>query len=111
MMFWDDQHQLKPVFPDLMSRWIITFDSCIREFKVIQPDVGELNILIDTQPVDVEDQFLDDLKASLLHHLKEYRLNATIQITRQELTYPADNGKFKRFEVRAHLREKNDVGK
>lgn len=111
MMFRDDQNQLKPVFPDLMSRWIITFDSCIREFKVIQPDVGELNILIDTQPLDVDERFVEDLKASLLTHLKEYHLNAMIQITRQELTYPADNGKFKRFEVHAHLKEKNDVGK
>jgi hypothetical protein len=95
----DDQGSVKPVFPDLMSRWIITFDARIREFKVIQPAIGELRIQIDTRPHQVEDEFLGHLKRDLLHHLKEYQLNAKISLELATLTYPADNGKFKRFEV------------
>lgn len=110
MVFMDPQGQLKPVFPDLMSRWIITFDPRIREFKVIQPAIGKLKILIDTQPVDVEDSFLGRLKRDLLAHLAEYHLSATISIEWVTLSYPADNGKFKRFEVDPNLKENAHVG-
>lgn len=111
MLFYDQQGALKPVFPDLMSRWIITFDARIREFKVIQPAVGVLNVLIDTNPQTVEDRFLGQLKRDLMKHLAEYGLSAKINLELVALTYPADNGKFKRFEVSAEVKENAHVGK
>jgi putative adenylate-forming enzyme len=105
MVFMDSVGLIKPVFPDLMSRWIITFDSRIREFKVIQQAIGELKIHIDTQPVEVDDGFLGRLKRDLLAHLAEYDLKAKITLELSALTYPADNGKFKRFEVNPALKE------
>ena len=110
MVFYDDQGSIKPVFPDLMSRWIITFDSRIREFKVIQPAIGELKIQIDTHPNRVEDEFLGRLKRDLLHHLMDYGLNGKISLELAALAYPADNGKFKRFEVNPSLKENQHVG-
>jgi putative adenylate-forming enzyme len=111
MVFTNHLGQLRPVFPDLMSRWIITFDARIREFKVIQAAIGELRVLIDTQPHVVEDRFLGQLKRDLLKHLAEYDLSAKINLELVTLTYPADNGKFKRFEVNTAMKETSDVGK
>lgn len=111
MMFTDRQGHLKPVFPDLMSRWIITFDARIREFKVIQPAIGELHVLIDTSSQSVEDGFLGHLKRDLLNHLAEYQMSARINVELVMLSYPADNGKFKRFEVSADVKENAHVGK
>lgn len=110
MVFYNDHKQIKPVFPDLMSRWIITFDSRIREFKVIQHAIGELKIQIDTRPVEVEDEFLGRLKRDLHRHLAEYGLQAKISLELATLEYPADNGKFKRFEVNPDIKEQRHVG-
>lgn len=111
MVFTDKHGRIHPVFPDLMSRWIITFDPRIREFKVIQPAIGVLRVRIDTRPVEVEEVFLGRLKRDLMAHLHEYGLSATISVELSSLDYPADNSKFKRFEVNPDVKETTHVGK
>ena len=108
--FYDASAALKPVFPDLMSRWIITFDSRIREFKVIQAKIGSLSITLDLGSGVVEAAYKDRFIQSMADYLKEYHIKAQIDVELAPLTYPADNGKFKRFEVSAMVKEKTHVG-
>jgi len=99
VVFTTPDGQPLPVFPDLISRWIITYSNLIREFKVIQPTINQLNLMIDCATSHLDDKFINNLHDHLMQHFQEFQLVPTLTITLATITLPSDNTKYKRFEV------------
>lgn len=101
MYFLNDKGKKQHVFPDLMSRWIITTSDSIREFKVLQNKSDELDILIDL--FDNHEQSSgkigQDLESRIKKELSEFDIEIDITVEIQKLSLPKDNSKGKRFFV------------
>ena len=100
MMFLTSDKTLQHVFPDLISRWIITYSNEIREFKVLQGELNEFELTIDCHKTQVSSEFILGLKERLLKEFKAFKITPKLTILVSELAYPKDNSKFKRFEIR-----------
>ncbi|QAA76070.1 MAG: hypothetical protein BIP78_0304 [Candidatus Bipolaricaulis sibiricus] len=87
----------RPVFPDLMSRWIITSGDAIREYRVEQRSTGDLVVTVEI----TADGDQASVKAALLQRLRaEFSalgIAPTVQVEFAELPLPPDSRKFKRF--------------
>ncbi len=87
------------IFPDLMSRWIMTSSENIREYKVIQHLDQSLTIILDP----LRDEGVVELKKSILNKIlkecKEYSVYPSLKVTCEPLTLPLDRSKYKRFVV------------
>lgn len=92
LYFYDENHQRQVVFPDLFSRWIITETDAIREFQVIQTEIGTIRIMIDTDDVTSKKALEDRIR----QELKLLDLDGTIDIEIKKITVPKDS-KYKRF--------------
>jgi len=99
MIFKTKQGSLQPVFPDLISRWIITTSNAIREFKAIQPDINRMDLTL-----DVTGEVPSDLLSTLEHRLREefnaFDIHPELHLAIEPITTPIDNSKYKRFEIR-----------
>ena len=89
----------RPVFSDLLSRWIITAADGIREFKVIQSGEDALDIIIDAYPDSVDKTAVSVAIADRMR--KEFtglsfKIPA-IRILFEKITLPDDMSKYKRF--------------
>ncbi len=100
MMFKTKALSLQHVFPDLISRWIITYSNDIREFKVIQNEVNQLDLTIDCLGGQPTKAFIDGLKVRIITEFSAFKLVPNISIVHQKIDIPKDNSKYKRFEVR-----------
>ena len=104
--------QNRAVYPDLVSRWIITTDDRIREFLVEQdasdhltitvdlPDSGEAGRMRHLQEPDrdpVFDEVAGRLSARLRKELAEFAIDCRITVLARPIPLPADNRKMKRF--------------
>ncbi|MFH5881123.1 hypothetical protein [Liberiplasma polymorphum] len=90
-----DQDQVpRVVYPDLISRWIITESDAIREFQVVQESVGKLILYIDL----IEDLDIKDLLVKRFEkELAQFGYSAEIEVIKEQLILPKDKNKFKRF--------------
>jgi putative adenylate-forming enzyme len=93
LYFYNHENQKTHVFPDLFSRWIITTSDQIREFQVIQHEIGHLLIKIDTPKLFN----ITKLTNRINQELSSYQLSANIDIVIEKLELPKDKNKFKRF--------------
>ena len=94
----EDKDQV--VFPDVMSRWIITYSDAIREFRVT---------LINKRHLVVDLDCFDDLKSTLelieglgnkiTSELDLYAIHCELKINITEIPLPIDKHKMKRFNV------------
>jgi putative adenylate-forming enzyme len=110
LMFKTKDH-LQHVFPDLISRWIITYSNDIREFKVIQSDVNEMELMIDCiNGVPTED-FIKGLHDRLIKEFNAFEVHPNLKIVVTEIRIPSDNSKYKRFEVRKAAHHEHDLGR
>ena len=100
MMFTTSDHRLQHVFPDLISRWIITYSNLIREFKAVQPEVNVFHLTIDLLSQDLPEDFIIGLEKKLKAEFKAYDVHPQITIEIAPITIPLDNTKYKRFEIR-----------
>ncbi len=101
----DSSGSLKPVFPDLFARWIITTDDRIREFKVVQLTDQRLEIMIDisknaaqNEEISLEEVITDKLKNRITRELGNYNIRCQIKITSGSIKLPETMSKYKRFE-------------
>lgn len=89
----------QPLFPDLISRWIITTSENIREYQLIQHNDESCELIID--PIIHND--LSHLKAQLIERLTqaclEYQIHLKIKVTFKAIPLPQDKAKYKRFIV------------
>ena len=88
--------RIRPVYPDLVSRWIITTDDRISEFVVEQPDMNHLLIRIDLAGTECED-LASRLRERLERELDAFDIDCAIEIRIEAIPLPADNSKRKRF--------------
>lgn len=100
MMFMTKDHRLQHVFPDLISRWIITYSNLIREFKVVQPEVNVLRLTLDCLSKTLPDDFILNLEKRLTTEFNAFDIHPQISIVIEPITTPIDNSKYKRFEIR-----------
>jgi putative adenylate-forming enzyme len=88
------------IFPDLMSRWIITSSENIREYKVIQELDHSLHITIDP----LEDKDLEGLKTKLIQRIMNesevFGVTPKIEVRFERISLPSDMSKYKRFVVK-----------
>ncbi len=101
MYFINDKGMLQHIFPDLMSRWIITTSDSIREFRVFQNKKNELKIKIDLFEHHDESsiKIAQDIELRIKKELLEFKVDINLIIEIQELHLPKDNSKGKRFFV------------
>jgi len=102
----------RAVYPDLVSRWIITADEQIREFHVRQLTTpgklrtdNHLEIIIDLFGNDqtgitgpTADEVCARLEQRLIEELAVYKITCDLTIRCAPIRLPADNRKMKRFE-------------
>ena len=96
----------RAVYPDLVSRWIITTDDRIREFHVRQDADDHLEIILDllgdVHPSVRHDANTADLVRRLRKRLDDelaiFDIECSVSITIGSIPLPADNRKMKRFE-------------
>jgi len=90
----------RPVFPDLLSRWIITSSDAIREFRVVQGSDGGMEITVDAEdradPEIIRAALLDRFRTEL----SSFGIEAAVRVRFERIPLPVDNTKLKRF-VRA----------
>jgi putative adenylate-forming enzyme len=91
--FLNSKNEQKIVFPDLFSRWIITESDHIREFQVIQHEIGKLDLYIDSSNTDFFESLADKIKNELNH----LGLTVDLNIIQKKLELPKDLNKYKRF--------------
>jgi putative adenylate-forming enzyme len=88
------------IFPDLMSRWIITTSENIREYKVFQHHDESLCILID--PLEKKDLY--KLETVLIQRIKQeceaFEVEVKVDIKLESISLPIDKSKYKRFIVK-----------
>ncbi|MDW7656231.1 MAG: hypothetical protein SCM11_03545, partial [Bacillota bacterium] len=92
---------LRPVYPDLVSRWIITTDDRIREFIVEQDAADHLTITLDIGGPEHQDQSGETiamrLTDRLTRELAAFNVVCRFTVRLQPIHLPADASKLKRF--------------
>ncbi len=84
------------VFPDVVSRWIITASPAIEEYVVAQPALGALVVTLQLAPGADAADAPGRVERSLRHGLAEHGLEpATVEVRVGEVA--RGSGKFKRF--------------
>ncbi len=104
MYFYNSRRVLQHVFPDLMSRWIITTSDNIREFKVLQNSYDELTIIMDLF-IDHHQSALknvQDVEKRIRKELLTFDIDIDVTIKIEKLSLPKDNSKGKRFFVKVN---------
>lgn len=86
----------RAVFPDLVSRWIITTDDRIREFQVTQDAADHLIITLDLTDATAG-AIVERLQARFAQELDEFAIDCRLTIRIALIPLPADNRKMKRF--------------
>jgi len=104
MYFYNSRRVLQHVFPDLMSRWIITTSDNIREFKVLQNSYDELTIIMDLF-IDHHQSAVEnaqDVEKRIKKELLTFDIDIDVTIKIEKLSLPKDNSKGKRFFVKVN---------
>lgn len=93
LYFYDQTGKRRVVFPDLFVRWIITESDLIREFQVIQTEVGKATIILDL----LGEYSVESLDQRLKMELTELGLHGEFTYQVQKITLPETLNKYKRF--------------
>ncbi len=95
----NSRRELQHVFPDLMSRWIITSSDNIREFQVVQKGDSSLEIILDLFDMggDAQRMLEDLLKRRFSEELAEFGIEAEISVRFEAIPLPEIMAKYKRF--------------
>jgi putative adenylate-forming enzyme len=91
--FYNSKNEQKIVFPDLFSRWIITESDHIREFQVIQHEIGKIDLYIDSPNTD----FFKSLQDKIKNELTRLGLTVDLNLIQKKLELPKNFNKYKRF--------------
>lgn len=87
------------VFPDLISRWIITVSDSIREFQVVQVAEDALRIVVELldDNEDARKSVADGLTRRMALELDRFDIQASVEIVFETIRLPGNMGKYKRF--------------
>jgi len=84
------------VFPDVLSRWIITASDRIDEYVVEQRDPGHLLVRLEFRDGTADEAAIASVRTAIAHGLSEHGL-AMPALEFSAGPVPRDPGKFKRF--------------
>lgn len=93
----DHSGERRAVYPDLVSRWIITTDDRIREFQVEQDAADHLAITLDVLPPEAGPAIATSLDLRIRQELAAFTIDCRLSILLQPIPLPVDNRKLKRF--------------
>ncbi len=88
---------LRPVFPDLISRWIITSSDAIREYRVEQHGADDLDVIVETTGEGDQAAVEAALVQRFRTELSAFGIAAPVRVRFEKIPLPPDNRKFKRF--------------
>lgn len=88
---------LRPLFPDLVARWIITEDATVREFRVEQADARTLSVRLDMLPGADGVAAASAVRARVESELAALGLAAVVSVETGPLVLPAEMHKYRRF--------------
>ncbi|RIE05912.1 AMP-binding protein [Candidatus Cryosericum terrychapinii] len=99
LYLWNRDHVLQPVYPDLVSRWIITTSDSIREFRVSQISHSRLEVAIDLfdSTDEAKAAVTERLRNRLTGELSSYAIDADVDIRIEAIRLPETMAKYKRF--------------
>jgi phenylacetate-coenzyme A ligase PaaK-like adenylate-forming protein len=99
LYLWNRDHVLQPVYPDLVSRWIITTSDSIREFRVSQISHSRLEVAIDLfdSTDEAKAAVTERLRNRLTGELSSYAIDADVDIRIEAIRLPETMSKYKRF--------------
>jgi putative adenylate-forming enzyme len=87
----------RALFPDLVSRWIITTSDLIREFRVQQTDPGRLSIILDLSDPAHAAHVTDQLKKRFCQEMAAFEMVCELDVKVEPIGLPGDGAKMKRF--------------
>lgn len=90
----NDSGEWIPVYPDLISRWIITSSDSIREFQATQSLDGTIHLVVDA-PKSSETEVA--LRNRFSQELAFFGIHTNLEITFSSIEKPSGNRKMKRF--------------
>ena len=87
------------VFPDLISRWIITVSDNIREFQVVQVAEDALRIVMELldDSESARKDVAEALSRRMVLELDRFDIQASLEIVFETIRLPGNMGKYKRF--------------
>jgi putative adenylate-forming enzyme len=88
---------IRPVFPDLISRWIITSSDAIREYRVEQHGAGDLDVTVETTGESDQAAVEAALVQRFRTELSAFGIAAPVRVRFEKIPLLPDNRKFKRF--------------
>lgn len=95
---YDKEGNVQYIFPDLFARWIITTSDEIREFKVVNNKIGQMEITIDVLNKKEIKSIIYDINKRLKEELKQYNIEQyELKIFVKKIHLPKDKNKYKRF--------------
>lgn len=97
--FTTHEGKLQHIFPDLLSRWIITTSENIREYQVIQHSDESCTLIIEPY-LDRDTTTLKDmLMSKIAKECEVFNVTPQFTILFQHIELPQDKAKYKRFIV------------
>lgn len=90
---------IQSLFPDLVSRWIITTSENIREYQVVQNRDKSISLTVEPLVADNLETLRLQLIHRLTHECNAYDINLNIEVIFETIPLPSDRSKFKRFVV------------
>jgi phenylacetate-coenzyme A ligase PaaK-like adenylate-forming protein len=95
---------LRPVFPDVISRWIITSTDALREFRAVQNQDGDIDILVEPEAGADADAVRQAVEDRIRSELAALGIQNAIRVRCGPVPLPPDRAKLRRF-VKERARE------
>ena len=101
--FQNKQSQRVPIYPDILSRWIITATDNLLEFQVIQKKDGHMLIVMQCKDEHTFDIEVQKIRKNILEHAREYGIMIDVECKQHRFDQNKSSLKHKRF-----IRQKGD---
>ena len=101
--FQNKQSQRVPIYPDILSRWIITATDNLLEFQVIQKKDGHMLIVMQCKDEHTFDIEVQKIRKNILEHAREYGVMIDVECKQHRFDQNKSSLKHKRF-----IRQKGD---
>ncbi len=91
----------RPVFPDLISRWLLTATDGIREFRATQEPDGTVDLAIESLAGADQEAIRRALETRFRAEFAALGITAAVRVAFGPIPIPADRSKLRRFTRRA----------
>jgi len=95
--FRTDDGTPRPVFPDVISRWITTASYAIREFRVVQNAEGDVDVLVEPEAQADADAVRQAVEERVQSELAALGIHNVVLVRCGAVPLPPDRAKLRRF--------------